>query len=142
MKILAEARCPIQFYEEYLMNKMTKQEIIDQLKLYGIDATLRPRKATLLALLKEKEDESTIYEPLPVSTEEWMNFTKVEADRSNQIWVGLFLFLLGALIVYAWELGISFPEMLGVFLVFMFNIGGVFAIYKCYNGLGLDKKGN
>ena len=37
---------------------MTKQEILDELKDYGVEATLRPRKSTLIALLKEMREES------------------------------------------------------------------------------------
>ena len=33
---------------------MTKKEIIEELKKYGVNATLRPRKATLEALLASK----------------------------------------------------------------------------------------
>ena len=38
--------------------KMTKKEIIAELKMFGINATLRPRKSTLEALLKEKREDA------------------------------------------------------------------------------------
>lgn len=42
-----------------MQNKLTKKEIIKRLKKFGVEATLRPRKATLLELLKEKVNAST-----------------------------------------------------------------------------------
>ena len=38
---------------------MTKKEIQAELKKYGIDVTLRPRKSTLLALLKKTKETKT-----------------------------------------------------------------------------------
>ena len=38
---------------------MKKKEIVEILKQYGVEATLRPRKATLERLLKEVQEEST-----------------------------------------------------------------------------------
>ena len=37
---------------------MTKQEIIDKLKEHGVEATLRARKATLVKLLEELEEDT------------------------------------------------------------------------------------
>lgn len=36
------------------LNKLTKAEIIERLEIYGVKATLRARKATLVELLEEK----------------------------------------------------------------------------------------
>ena len=41
---------------------MTKKEIIEELKKYGIEATLRARKSTLEELLKEKQSETATVE--------------------------------------------------------------------------------
>ena len=49
------------------------------------------------------------------TTEEWMEFTKVDkAESSSVIVTGLILFLLGALVVFLWEDGVSFMEMAGL----------------------------
>ena len=42
-----------------MKSKLTKKEIIERLKKFGVEATLRPRKSTLLELLIEKVNNST-----------------------------------------------------------------------------------
>ena len=79
IKVSAEARCPITFYEE--LNNMTKSEILKELKMYGVDATLRARKSTLMALLVEKREDNLM--DMNVTTEEWMAFTKVDHKLSK-----------------------------------------------------------
>ena len=115
------------------LNKHTKAELIAELETYKIYTTLRARKSTLVELLAEKIEDAQMANIVEA--------TKVKPDNSHYMIVGLLMFLTGSLIVFAWEEGVSFAEMLGVFLVFMFTVGGMFAIYKCYNGLGLGKKG-
>ena len=139
IKISAEARCPISYYEEYTrmlretLNKHTKAELIAELETYKIYTTLRARKSTLVELLAEKIEDAQMTNIVEA--------TKVKPDNSHYMIVGLLMFLTGSLVVFAWESGVSFAEMLGVFLVGVFTIGGVIAIFKCYNGLGLGKKG-
>ena len=114
IKMSAEARCPITFYEE--LNKMTKTEILKELKMYGVDATLRARKSTLMALLVEKREDNMMdmnvmaEEPFkakmrPVSTEEWMEFTKVDHKMNKSttalVWAVGFLIVMHVIIVGA-----------------------------------------
>ena len=123
---------------------MTKSEILMELKKYGIEATLRPRKSTLLALLEnvKKEDKDGMltsdvimfddlraFEKKEVTTEEWMDFTKVNKREGEDLMVpAIVIFLLGALVVYLWEDGVSFMEMFGTILVLMYTVGAAASI--------------
>ena len=114
IKMSAEARCPITFYEE--LNNMTKTEILKELKMYGVDATLRARKSTLMALLVEKREDNLMdmnvsmeenfkAKMRPVTTEEWMEFTKVDhkptkSEMALRYCVG-FLFVFHSVILAA-----------------------------------------
>ena len=85
------------------LDRMTKKEIVALLKEYGIDATLRPRKSTLVALaeatIRKVVETGSIHDAtspvtafddiydfakkngdtqMKVTTEEWMEFTKVD----------------------------------------------------------------
>ena len=51
------------------VSKMKKAEIVEELESYGIKATLRARKATLVALLIEKREDHGI----PVESKENVN---------------------------------------------------------------------
>ena len=84
---------------------MTKAEILKELKSYGIEATLRPRKTILLELLervrKEHKDgtltsdvpmmDDIYYSTKEVTTEEWMEFTKVEETDSYTTRISIIL---------------------------------------------------
>ena len=101
IKVSAEARCPITFYEE--LNNMTKSEILKELKMYGVDATLRARKSTLMALLVEKREDNLM--DMNVTTEEWMAFTKVDHKMNKSttalVWAVGFLIAMHMIIVGA-----------------------------------------
>ena len=137
IKMSAEARCPITFYEE--LDNMTKTEIIKELKMYGVDATLRARKSTLMALLVEKREDNmmdmnVVYaeeqfkaKMRPVTTEEWMEFTSVKPKDELNMLPGFLIFLFGVLIVYLWEDGVSFAEMAGTAWI-LFTLIGIPAI--------------
>ena len=124
---------------------MTKQQIIDELKTYGIEATLRPRKSTLVALLnevrengvdptspvtmlddiheyamendsdyaammhKQQAEAQSDKDALHVSTEEWMDFTKVD-HKMNKSETAL-VFCVGFLIVM--HIGIVIAALVG-----------------------------
>lgn len=58
---------------------MTKSEILEELDGYGVDATLRPRKATLVALLNEKREND-------------MSCNKDKCEKKCGLWCKLFCF--------------------------------------------------
>ena len=127
IKVSAEARCPITYYEGIKMKSiksLTKREIIARLSDYGIDATLRARKSTLVALLEEKKEEKK------VDNVHWMEFTKVEPKDEFSMLPGFLLFLFGALIVYLWEDGVSFAEMAATAWVLFTLIGIPAIVYR------------
>ena len=107
-------------YQKRPLNRMTKKEIVALLKEYGIDATLRPRKSTLVALaeatIRKVVETGSIHDAtspvtafddiydfakknedtqMKVSNDEWMEFTKVEPklNKSEKALVFCVVFL-------------------------------------------------
>ena len=77
----------------------TKKQIIEELKKYGVEATLRPRKATLEALLKSKKKANKFVNLY----EEALNACKIESamDKTNFIVFACCFILLSFLVAAA-----------------------------------------
>ncbi len=133
IKMSAEARCPIRFYEEYkkmlrtTLEKHTKAELIAELETYKIYTTLRARKSTLVELLAEKIEDAQM--------KNIVEATKVNKPEAGDYMGSAFImFLVGVLVVYLWEQDVSFAELFGVLLTGLFTIGGVIAIFAAVKG--------
>ena len=80
-------------------------------------------------------EEHLMKKKLKVTEKEWMEFTDPKKKEAGDYMLSaLIVFISCALIVFAWESGISFKEMLGVFLVGLFTIGGVASIFYFVKG--------
>ena len=109
-------------------NKWSKMQLVAYINVNSdadAQVTLRPRKSTLVTIA-EKIKPNNVITP---TVEQWMEFTKVE-EKNYHILPGLIIFLLGALVVYAWEDGVSFAEMAGVAWIFATLIGIPYYVYK------------
>lgn len=92
----------------------TKREIQKILKeRFNVEVTLRPRKATLERILKNEVAKSTKagcsgWHPVEPTTEEWMEFTKVEPmdnPHERTAWIIFYGFL--ASVVFLTGLGVT-----------------------------------
>ena len=117
IKISAEASCPLTYYEELMkkdFNKWSKMQLVAYINVNSdadAQVTLRPRKSTLVTIA-EKIKPNNVITP---TVEQWMEFTDPkQKEATYYLLPGFIIFCLGALIVYGWELGLSFGEMGGL----------------------------